>query len=103
MVHSSFLNAVRTGATIAFVVLAAPVLIGCARSSAIGQDDSRVAAGSGPVAVAVPGEVITPGWNRSYRSGDIDSSGRVAAGSEILHLVGHKGKLYAAASFWMDP
>jgi len=27
----------------------------------------------------------------------------VAAGSEILHLVGHKGKLYAAASFWMDP
>lgn len=52
---------------------------------------------------SVPGETLAPGWERSYRAGCIDASGRLAGGSEVLHLVGHKGKLYAAIGYWMDP
>jgi hypothetical protein len=51
----------------------------------------------------VPGETLAAGWERSYRSGCLDQSGRLAAGSEILHLVSHKGKLFAAVGYWMDP
>ena len=48
-------------------------------------------------------EIIAPGWVQSYQAGYTDSSGHYAGGSEILHLVGHKGKLYAASGYWMDP
>jgi hypothetical protein len=51
----------------------------------------------------VPGEVLAPGWERSYRAGCPDDSGTLAGGSEILHLVAHRARLYAAAGFWMDP
>jgi poly(A) polymerase len=50
-----------------------------------------------------PNEIIAPGWVQSYKAGYRDSSGHYAGGSEILHLVGHKGKLYAASGYWMDP
>jgi len=43
------------------------------------------------------------GWTQSYKAGYVDSQGRYAGGSEILHLEGHKGKLYAANSYWMEP
>ena len=52
---------------------------------------------------AVPGEIIAEGWQRSYRAGCLDDTGKFAGGSETLHLVGHKGKLYAAVGYWMDP
>ncbi len=42
-------------------------------------------------------------WEQSYKAGYVDTQGRYAGGSEILHLEGHKGKLYAANSYWMDP
>jgi len=42
-------------------------------------------------------------WEQSYKAGYVDAQGRYAGGSEILHLEGHKGKLYAANSYWMDP
>ena len=42
-------------------------------------------------------------WVRSYKAGYIDCNGRYAGGSEVLHLEGHKGKLYAANSYWMEP
>jgi PelA/Pel-15E family pectate lyase len=42
-------------------------------------------------------------WKQSYKAGYVDGQGRYAGGSEILHLEGHKGKLYAANSYWMDP
>jgi hypothetical protein len=35
-------------------------------------------------------------WTRSYDAGYTDRSGAYAGGSEIMHLVPHKGKLYAA-------
>jgi hypothetical protein len=52
---------------------------------------------------AMPGETLAAGWERSYSAGCVDQAGKLAAGSEILHLVAHKGRLYAAAGFWMDP
>ena len=54
---------------------------------------------SGPM----PGEKLAAGWERSYSAGCVDQAGKLAAGSEIIHLVPHKGRLYAAAGFWMDP
>jgi hypothetical protein len=47
--------------------------------------------------------VVEPGWAWSYAAGYTDSNGRYAGGSEILHLVTHKGKLYAGVSYWFDP
>lgn len=46
---------------------------------------------------------VAAAWTQSYKAGYVDSQGRYAGGSEILHLEGHKGKLYAANSYWMDP
>lgn len=50
-----------------------------------------------------PGEAPSSGWERSYRSGCRDDAGRLAGGSEVLHLVAHQGRLYAANGYWMDP
>jgi len=51
----------------------------------------------------LPGETLAAGWERSYRAGCLDQNKRLAAGSEILHLVSHKGRLFAAVGYWMDP
>src|SRR6056297_541466 len=48
-------------------------------------------------------EIIVPGWEQSYKAGYMDSKGHYAGGSEILHIVNHKGKLYSAVGYWMDP
>ena len=42
------------------------------------------------------------GWHQSYSAGYIDRRGTFAGGSEIMHLVPHKGKIYAANGYWMD-
>ena len=44
----------------------------------------------------------TIGWTQSYKAGYTDKSGKYAGGSEIMHLVGHKGKLYAFNGYWTD-
>jgi len=41
-------------------------------------------------------------WTQSYDAGYTDNKGAHAGGSEIMHLVPHKGKLYAANGYWMD-
>jgi len=41
-------------------------------------------------------------WVRSYSSGGRDVNGEFLGGSEIFHIESHKGKLYAATSYWMD-
>jgi len=41
-------------------------------------------------------------WTQSYDAGYTDAGGACAGGSEIMHLVPHKGKLYAANGYWMD-
>ena len=43
-----------------------------------------------------------PRWEQSYDAGYTDRKGAYAGGSEIMHLVAHKGKLYAANGYWVD-
>lgn len=50
-----------------------------------------------------PPMIADPDWTQSYKAGYVDARGHYAGGSEILHLEGHKGKLYAANSYWMEP
>ena len=38
-------------------------------------------------------------WIQSYNSGYTDKKGKFAGGSEIMHLVSHKGKIYAANGY----
>ena len=42
------------------------------------------------------------GWTQSYAAGYVDANGVYAGGSEIMHIVPHKGKLYAFNGFWKD-
>ena len=49
-----------------------------------------------------PAKPKEPGWERSYASGKTDVNGQFLGGSEIFHIESHKGKLYAATSYWMD-
>ena len=41
-------------------------------------------------------------WRQSYDAGYLDEKGAYAGGSEIMHLVSHKGKLYASNGYWVD-
>lgn len=42
------------------------------------------------------------GWKRSFKAGSADASGRGVGGTEIIHLISHKGRLYAGNGYWMD-
>ena len=41
-------------------------------------------------------------WTQSYNAGYKDTNSAYAGGSEIMHIVSHKGKLYASNGFWVD-
>jgi hypothetical protein len=41
-------------------------------------------------------------WSQSFDAGYVDNNGAYAGGSEIMHLVSHKKKLYAANGYWVD-
>jgi len=41
-------------------------------------------------------------FQRSMQAGVRDANGRLIAGTEIMHLVPHKGRLYASTSLWME-
>lgn len=41
-------------------------------------------------------------WTQSYDAGYVDGNGAYAGGSEIMHLVPHQGRLYAANGYWKD-
>ena len=45
---------------------------------------------------------VDPDWQWSYAAGYFDSSGDYAGGSEVMHVIPHKGKLYAANGYWED-
>ena len=63
----------------------------------------RLAGFKGPSLVPARIESLTdPAWKWSYAAGYLDSAGQYAGGSEIMHLAGHKGKLYAANGYWED-
>lgn len=44
----------------------------------------------------------TTGWVQSFQAGRLDGNGHYMGGSTIVHLVGHKGKLFAGNSYWHD-
>ena len=41
-------------------------------------------------------------WTQSYNAGYLDENGAYAGGSEIMHIVSHKGKLFASNGYWVD-
>ena len=45
---------------------------------------------------------MNEGWNASFVAGCFDRNGRFAGGSQVMHLVPHKGALYAASGYWKD-
>ncbi|MBV8537351.1 MAG: hypothetical protein JO128_17260, partial [Alphaproteobacteria bacterium] len=49
-----------------------------------------------------PPQAMRDGWNASFVAGCVDRNGRFAGGSQVMHLVPHKGRLYAATGYWMD-
>lgn len=69
--------------------------------------DDAAAASAGdrgkPTRAAAALQAPASGWTQSYDAGYVDARGRYAGGSEIMHLVPHGGKLYAANGYWMDP
>jgi hypothetical protein len=49
-----------------------------------------------------PPQAGRDGWSTSFVAGCVDRVGKFAGGSQIMHLVPHKGALYAASGYWMD-
>jgi poly(A) polymerase len=47
-------------------------------------------------------QAMREGWTASFMAGCIDRNGKFAGGSQIIHLVSHKGSLYAASGYWED-
>lgn len=84
------------GLLCAIAVLA---LAGCTHPLPPGSADGRCTLAP----MAMPGEARQGGWQRSYRAGCTDAQGVLAAGSEVMHLVPHAGRLFAATGMWMDP
>jgi len=41
-------------------------------------------------------------WSKSFTAGNFDSNGKFLGGSEVLQLIGHKGKLFASVGYWQD-
>ena len=41
-------------------------------------------------------------WEQSFIAGDFDDNGIFMGGSEVLHLVSHKKKLFASIGYWQD-
>ena len=41
-------------------------------------------------------------WEHSYKSGYTDKNGEYIGGSQLMHLVPYKGKMFAGVSYWMD-
>ncbi len=65
-------------------------LVTCAITPALAQ---RACAGP---------QVLRGGWSISFAAPCTDHNGRLAAGSQVIHLVSHKGRLYAANGYWKD-
>ncbi len=66
------------------------------------QSELRESAGTVSQRARVSAARPTDRWMQSYNAGYIDENGAYAGGSEIMHLVAHRGKLYAANGYWVD-
>jgi poly(A) polymerase len=59
------------------------------------------ASGAVTPACSIP-QSIRAGWETSFSAACLDANGKYAGGSQIMHLVSHKGTLFAANSYWTD-
>ncbi len=46
--------------------------------------------------------LISQEWEQSFSAGSFDVNGFFMGGSEVLHLVPHKNKLFASIGYWQD-
>src|SRR5208283_232170 len=53
-------------------------------------------------ALSPAGDLVAPGWERSFQAGYTDPAGHYVGGATIMHLVAHKGLLFAADAYWCD-
>jgi poly(A) polymerase len=86
---------IRISVGLIWTVLAVTVMIGCStvarqRTKNINEKTCRA------------DDIVRPGWERSFKAGTRDNAGNYMGGSTIVHLLGHKGKLYAGNSYWLD-
>jgi hypothetical protein len=49
-----------------------------------------------------PSAEAESGWASSFVAGCLDRNGHYLGGSQTMHLVAHKGQLYAAIGYWED-
>jgi poly(A) polymerase len=49
-----------------------------------------------------PPRAVREGLSTSFVAGCFDRNGKFAGGSQVMHLVPHKGALFAAIGYWMD-
>ncbi len=61
-----------------------------------------IAGASGQQAITATDAGARVDWTQSYDAGYRDGNGAYAGGSEIMHLIPHQGKLYAANGYWED-
>jgi hypothetical protein len=61
-----------------------------------------VAAAQAQTRSCQPPQAMREGWNTSFVAGCVDRNGKFAGGSQIMHLVPHKGALFAANGYWRD-
>ena len=46
--------------------------------------------------------LVAEEWEESFNAGNLDVNGLFMGGSEVLHLVSHKNKLFASIGYWQD-
>jgi hypothetical protein len=61
-----------------------------------------VAASQAQTRSCQPPQAMREGWSTSFVAGCFDRNGKFAGGSQVMHLVPHKGALFAANGYWMD-
>jgi len=63
--------------------------------------DNHLPQSSSKLAVTMQNPAYEP-YSVSFEAGSRDDSGNFLGGSELINLVGFKGKLYAGIGYWMD-
>lgn len=58
--------------------------------------------GGTPTPTPTPTATQTPSWTSVYTPGRLDANGQYMGGNEIIHLIPHKGRLYAGNSYWQE-
>jgi len=77
---------------VCYLFAASVILAACAARTAL----------NAPPPSCAPPQAMRAGWEASFVAGCVDRNGKFAGGSQIIHLVAHKGSLYGATGYWKD-